>query len=137
MREVDPGALLADLNPGQREAVEAVRGPVVILAGAGTGKTRVVTRRVAYAAASGAVDPRRALVVTFTTKAAGEMVKRLGDLGVRGPTARTFHAAALDQLRYFWPRVSDLPFPGDPRDARRACSCRSSGASAPRTGSRR
>ena len=104
--------LLGDLNPAQREAVEAVSGPVVILAGAGTGKTRVLTRRVAYAAATGAIDPRRALVVTFTTKAASEMAQRLAALGVRGATARTFHAAALDQLRYFWPRVSDTGFPG-------------------------
>ncbi len=112
MRPPDPAALLADLNPAQRAAVEATTGPVAILAGAGTGKTRVITRRVAYAAATGAADPRRILVVTFTAKAAAEMASRLSALGVPGVAARTFHAAALDQLRFFWPRVTDTPFPG-------------------------
>src|SRR5947208_16300507 len=100
----EPDAILADLNPEQRQAAEAVNGPVVILAGAGTGKTRVISHRVAYAVATAAVDERQVLVVSFTTKAAGEMVARLRALGLRRAKASTLHAAALDQLRYFWPQ---------------------------------
>lgn len=97
--------LLADLDPAQREAVTITSGPVCILAGAGSGKTRVITRRVAYALATGVVRPRDVLVVTFTEKAAGEMKARLASLGHPGVTAATFHAAALRQLRHFWPQV--------------------------------
>ena len=97
--------VLADLNPEQREAAQAVIGPVVILAGAGTGKTRVISHRVAYAVATGAVDERQVLVVSFTTKAAREMESRLRALGLRQATANTLHAAALAQLRHFWPEV--------------------------------
>ncbi len=100
-------ALLDDLNEAQREAVTATTGPLAILAGAGTGKTRVISRRTAYAIATGAVPADQALVVTFTDKAAGEMVGRLGALGLRGVTARTFHAHALSQLRHFWPERHD------------------------------
>ena len=92
------------LDPAQVEAVRITRGPLVVHAGAGSGKTRVVSHRVAYAVATGAVDPRRILVVTFTDKAAGEMVGRLQALGLAGIAARTFHAAALAQLRHFWPQ---------------------------------
>ena len=99
----DPEALLAGLDPAQVEAVRITRGPLVVHAGAGSGKTRVVSHRVAYAVATGAVDPRRVLVVTFTDKAAGEMAARLATLGLPGIAARTFHAAALAQLRHFWP----------------------------------
>jgi DNA helicase-2/ATP-dependent DNA helicase PcrA len=95
--------LLDDLEPAQREAVVATTGPVVILAGAGTGKTRVISRRTAYAVETGAVAADQVLVVTFTEKAAGEMVQRLRGLGLPGITARTFHAHALSQLRHFWP----------------------------------
>lgn len=110
-QEHDPESLLADLNTEQQAAVKATSGPVCIIAGAGTGKTRVMTRRVAYAAATGAIHPGRALVVTFTEKASAEMRHRLGQLGLGGVRAATFHAAALAQLRYFWPRVqgADLP----------------------------
>ena len=108
----DPSALLDDLDPEQRAAVEAVSGPVAILAGAGSGKTRVVSRRAAYAIASGVVPADQVLVVTFTDKAAGEMVERLRGLGLRGVTARTFHAHALSQLRFFWPlRHDGAPLP--------------------------
>ena len=100
---IDPESLLAGLDPAQVEAVRITRGPLVIHAGAGSGKTRVVSHRVAYAVATGAVDPRRVLVVTFTDKAAGEMAARLVTLGLPGIAARTFHAAALAQLRHFWP----------------------------------
>ena len=100
-----PKFLTHDLNPAQREAVEVTGGPVCILAGAGTGKTRVISRRVAYAIATGAVHPGHVLVVTFTDKAAAEMRERLASLGFPGVRASTFHAAALAQLRYFWPRL--------------------------------
>jgi DNA helicase-2/ATP-dependent DNA helicase PcrA len=103
MLTTDPETLLLGLDPAQVEAVRITRGPLVIQAGAGSGKTRVLSHRVAYAVATGAVDPRRVLVVTFTDKAAGEMVGRLEALGLGGIAARTFHAAALAQLRHFWP----------------------------------
>ncbi|HET7899799.1 MAG TPA: ATP-dependent DNA helicase UvrD2 [Candidatus Nanopelagicales bacterium] len=97
--------VLEGLDPEQREVATAVSGPVVVLAGAGTGKTRAITHRIAYAALTGQHDPRRTLAVTFTSRAAGEMRHRLAELGVEGVQARTFHSAALRQLRYFWPRV--------------------------------
>ena len=106
----DGDDLLADLDPAQREAVTITSGPLCILAGAGSGKTRVISHRVAYALASGVVRPRDVLVVTFTDKAAGEMRSRLAALGQPGVTAATFHAAALRQLRHFWSRVrGDAP----------------------------
>ncbi|MCX6423058.1 MAG: ATP-dependent DNA helicase UvrD2, partial [Actinobacteria bacterium] len=89
----------------------SVHGPVVVLAGAGTGKTRAITHRMAYAVATGAHEARRSLAVTFTTRAAGEMRVRLRELGVEGAQVRTFHGAALRQLRYFWPRLSGQTFP--------------------------
>jgi len=97
--------LLEDLDPEQRAVAESVEGPVVVWAGAGTGKTRAVTYRIAHAARVGAHDPRRGLAVTFTTRAAGEMRERLLRLGVEGMQVRTFHSAALRQLRHFWPRA--------------------------------
>jgi len=100
-----PSAALAGLDPEQREAALTVRGPVCILAGAGTGKTRTITSRIAHAVATGAVPAGQLLAVTFTARAAGEMRGRLRELGVVGVQARTFHAAALRQLGYFWPRV--------------------------------
>jgi DNA helicase-2/ATP-dependent DNA helicase PcrA len=102
---VTPEDVLAALDPEQRAAAQAVRGPVCILAGAGTGKTRTVTHRAAYAVLSGAVQPSALLAVTFTARAAGEMRTRLRQLGVGGVQARTFHSAALRQLQYFYPRV--------------------------------
>ena len=107
MPRLDPERLLDDLDPEQREAVLATSGPVAILAGAGTGKTRVISRRTAYAIATDVVPPDQVLVVTFTDKAAGEMVERLRSLGLPGVTARTFHAHALSQLRHFWPSRHD------------------------------
>jgi DNA helicase-2/ATP-dependent DNA helicase PcrA len=108
---MDPEAILAGLNDEQREAAMATTGPVVILAGAGTGKTRVISHRVAYAAATKAIDPKQALVVTFTEKAATEMRHRLQALGLPQVQASTFHAAARRQLAHFWPIVhgADLP----------------------------
>ena len=100
-----PDALLAALDPEQREVATALQGPVRVLAGAGTGKTRAITHRIAYGVAAGVYDPRRVLAVTFTTRAAGEMRSRLRALGAGGVQARTFHSAALRQARYFWPKV--------------------------------
>ena len=102
-------ALLADLDDEQRDAVAAPRGPVCVLAGAGTGKTRTITRRIAHLIAAGHVAPGQVLAVTFTQRAAGEMRNRLRGLdsgnGVGSVRAGTFHAAARRQLHYFWPRV--------------------------------
>ena len=93
MPRLDPDRLLDDLDPDQREAVLATSGPVAILAGAGSGKTRVISRRTAYAVGT-------------------EVVERLRGLGVPGVTARTFHAHALSQLRFFWPLHHDgAPLP--------------------------
>jgi ATP-dependent DNA helicase UvrD/PcrA len=89
------------LNPQQRAAVEAVRGPVCILAGAGSGKTTTITHRIANQVLTGTFQPSQILAVTFTDKAAGEMRSRLERLGAHGVQARTFHSAALAQLRYF------------------------------------
>jgi DNA helicase-2/ATP-dependent DNA helicase PcrA len=100
---VNRDAIFSGLNDEQRCAVEAVRGPVCILAGAGSGKTTTITRRIAWQVESGAFRPGEILAVTFTDKAAGEMRSRLAALGVRGVAARTFHSAALAQLHYFRP----------------------------------
>lgn len=102
-------ALLEGLDPEQRAAVEAPRGPVCVLAGAGTGKTRTITHRIAYLVQRGHVAPSQVLAVTFTKRAAGEMRTRLRSLDVHGAQAVTFHAAASRQLRYFWPRVVGGP----------------------------
>ena len=101
-----PPDVLADLDPEQRQAAESLRGPVCILAGAGTGKTRAITHRTAHMVHAGVAAPSQILAVTFTTRAAGEMRARLRMLGVGGVQARTFHSAALRQLQYFWPRIS-------------------------------
>jgi DNA helicase-2/ATP-dependent DNA helicase PcrA len=107
-----PDRLLEDLNPSQREAVTTTSGPLAIIAGAGSGKTRVISRRAASAIETGAVPADQILLVTFTDKAAGEMVARMASLGHRGVMARTFHAAALAQLRHFWPSRHDgAPLP--------------------------
>jgi DNA helicase II / ATP-dependent DNA helicase PcrA len=105
-----PETILAALDPEQRAVALAPRGPVCVLAGAGTGKTRAIAHRIAYLAASGQLSPSRALAVTFTTRAAGELRGRLRQLGAAVPgagldqvQARTFHAAALRQLTHFWP----------------------------------
>ena len=105
MTEVAADALLSGLDPEQREVALATRGAVCVLAGAGTGKTRAITHRIAYAAAIGVVNPAHVLALTFTVRAAGEMRGRLRQLGAAQVRASTFHAAALRQLNYFWPRV--------------------------------
>jgi DNA helicase-2/ATP-dependent DNA helicase PcrA len=97
--------IIAALDDDQREVALATRGPVCVIAGAGTGKTRAITHRIAYAAAIGTMDPSKVLALTFTARAAGEMRTRLRSLGVPTVAARTVHSAALKQLIYFWPTV--------------------------------
>ena len=90
-----PQELLDALDPDQREVAEHLEGPMCVLAGAGTGKTRAITYRIAHGVVTGAYEPTQVLAVTFTARAAGEMRSRLRDLGVGGAQARTFHSAAL------------------------------------------
>ena len=103
----DTERILEGLNDEQRVAVTTASGPVAIIAGAGSGKTRVVSHRTAYAVATGVVPEGQVLLVTFTEKAAGEMASRVRSLGLGRVMARTFHSAALAQLRYFWPSRHD------------------------------
>ncbi|WP_207782158.1 ATP-dependent DNA helicase UvrD2 [Phytoactinopolyspora limicola] len=103
--------VLSALDPEQREVASALSGPVCVIAGAGTGKTRAITHRIAHGVLTGTFDPRRVLAVTFTTRAAGEMRGRLRSLGVEGVQARTFHSAALRQARYFWPQITRAELP--------------------------
>ena len=107
----DAESLLDGLDPEQRAVATALRGPVRVLAGAGTGKTRALTHRIAYGVATGIYVPSAVLAVTFTTRAAGEMRSRLRVLDTPSVQVRTFHAAALRQARYFWPQVfgGELP----------------------------
>jgi DNA helicase-2/ATP-dependent DNA helicase PcrA len=100
-----PEGLLAGLDEQQRQAAEALLGPVVLLAGAGTGKTRAITHRIAYGVATGVYSPSRVMALTFTARSAGELRSRLRALGAGGVSARTFHASALSQLGFFWPQV--------------------------------
>jgi DNA helicase-2/ATP-dependent DNA helicase PcrA len=100
-----PEDLLAGLDDQQRIAAESLLGPVCLLAGAGTGKTRAITHRVAYGVATGVYSPGRVMALTFTSRAAAELRTRLRALGAQGVAARTFHASALSQLNYFWPQV--------------------------------
>lgn len=101
-----PEELLAGLDEQQRSAARTLLGPVCILAGAGTGKTRTITHRIAYGVATGAYSPNRVMALTFTSRAAAELRARLRGLGAGGVSARTFHAAALSQFGYFWPQVA-------------------------------
>ena len=103
--------VLAALDPEQLEVATALDGPVCVLAGAGTGKTRAITARIAHGVRTGAYEPSSVLAVTFTTRAAGEMRGRLRELGVEGVQARTFHSAALRQARFFWPQVIGAELP--------------------------
>ncbi|NUR71513.1 MAG: ATP-dependent DNA helicase UvrD2 [Hamadaea sp.] len=96
---------LRGLDPEQLAAVTAPAGPVCILAGAGTGKTRAITHRIAHRVVEEQVQARHVLAVTFTARAAAQLRERLAALGATGVSARTFHAAALRQLRYFAPRL--------------------------------
>jgi len=107
----DPDRLLEGLDPEQREVAVHIDGPMRVLAGAGTGKTRAITHRIGYAVASGVLVPTEVLAVTFTTRAAGELRSRLARLGAVGVQARTFHSAALRQARYFWPKAYGTELP--------------------------
>lgn len=108
---VTEGDLLAGLDDEQRAVATMLEGPIVVIAGAGTGKTRAVTHRIAHGVHTGVYEPSRVLAVTFTTRAAAEMRARLARLGVSGVAPRTFHSAALRQVRYLWPRLFGRPFP--------------------------
>ena len=103
------GRVLAGLDEDQQRAVPVDPGPVRIVAGAGTGKTRTLTHRIAYHHHLGTAPATSVLAVTHSTKAAGELRDRLAVLGARGVLARTFHSAAYWQLRHFW---SDTGLPG-------------------------
>ncbi|WP_404311433.1 ATP-dependent helicase [Agrococcus terreus] len=111
MTAPDADAILAGLDEQQRQAATTLGGPVAILAGAGTGKTRAITHRIAYAVATGEHAEHASLALTFTSRAAGEMRTRLARLGAGGVQARTFHAAALAQLSHFWPRITGSGMP--------------------------
>lgn len=104
--------ILAGLDEEQRTVATTLNGPLCVLAGAGTGKTRAITHRIAYGVHTGVYNPNRLLAVTFTARAAAEMRTRLRDLGVGTVQARTFHAAALRQLQYFWPHAVGGQLPG-------------------------
>lgn len=103
--------ILDALDPEQREIAETLRGPLAVLAGAGTGKTRAITHRIAHGVRSGVYAADRVLAVTFTRKAAGELQGRLRRLGADGVRAQTFHGAALAQLGHFWPQIVGGPAP--------------------------
>ncbi len=105
MTAAEAESLLEGLDEQQRLAAETLLGPVCLLAGAGTGKTRAITHRIAYGVATGVYPPNRVMALTFTARAAGELRTRLRDLGAAGVAARTFHASALSQLNFFWPQV--------------------------------
>lgn len=124
--------LLAALDPEQRQVAETLRGPVRVLAGAGTGKTRAITHRIAHGVHTGVYAPAEVLAVTFTTRAAGELRQRLRSLGAPGVQARTFHSAALRQLRYFWPHVhgTELPVLTESKLGMLAAACRRTGVQA-------
>lgn len=108
---MSPEDLLENLDPEQREAAASLVGPVCILAGAGTGKTRTITHRIAYGIAKGYYAANRVMALTYTNRAAGELRARLRGLGIPGVSVKTFHAAALSQLEYFWPQYAGVPAP--------------------------
>jgi DNA helicase-2/ATP-dependent DNA helicase PcrA len=103
--------LLDNLDEEQRLAAESLVGPTCILAGAGTGKTRTITHRIAYGIAKGYYAANRVLALTYTNRAAGELRSRLRALGAAGVQVKTFHAAALSQLEFFWPQFAGVPAP--------------------------
>lgn len=111
MASSDAEQLLAALDENQQKAAKQLVGPTCILAGAGTGKTRTITHRIAYGIATGHFAANRVLALTYTNRAAGELRARLRQLGVPSVSVRTFHAAALAQLEYFWPQFVGVPAP--------------------------
>ena len=104
-RMISGDQLLAGLDTDQRIAAQTLLGPVCLLAGAGTGKTRAITHRIAYGVVTGVYPPARVMALTFTARAAGELRGRLRMLGAGAVTVRTFHASALSQLNFFWPQA--------------------------------
>jgi len=104
-------ALIEALDSNQRKVALSLLGPVRVLAGAGSGKTRALTHRIAYGVETGVYAPEKVLALSFTTKAAGEMRARLSALGVNDVACRTFHSAAMKQLMFFWPDVIGGNFP--------------------------
>jgi DNA helicase-2/ATP-dependent DNA helicase PcrA len=109
--QLDPDLILDSLDPEQQEAARSLVGPTCILAGAGTGKTRTVTHRIAYGITKGYYSANRVLALTYTNRAAGELRARLRQLGIGAVSVKTFHAAALAQLEYFWPQFAGVPAP--------------------------
>ena len=108
---MNPEGILENLDPEQRQAAESLIGPTCILAGAGTGKTRTVTHRIAYGIAKGEFSANRVLALTYTNRAAGELRARARQLGIGAVSVKTFHAAALSQLEFFWPQFAGVPAP--------------------------
>ncbi len=131
----EPDDLLTGLDAEQREVATSTAGVVRVLAGAGTGKTRAITHRIAYAVATDVVGAGEVLAVTFTTRAAGELRLRLAGLGIDGVQARTFHSAALRQARFFWPQVygTELPPLVESKLSMVSEAARRAGATASRT----
>ena len=111
MPNANAESILDGLDAKQQVAAQSLVGPTCILAGAGTGKTRTVTHRIAYGIATGHFAAHRVLALTYTNRAAGELRSRLRSLGVGAVSVRTFHAAALAQLEYFWPQLVGVPAP--------------------------
>lgn len=103
--------ILGQLDERQREAAQSLIGPTCIIAGAGTGKTRTISHRIANGIVSGVFSANRVLALTYTNRAAGELRARLRQLGAGAVSVRTFHAAALAQLEYFWPQLAGVPAP--------------------------
>lgn len=103
--------LLQSLDEDQRAVAQQLRGPVCVIAGPGSGKTRVISHRIAYGVSTGVYDPAKVLAVTYTNKAAAELRTRMRQLGVPAVSVRTFHAAALSQLQFFWPQLTGAQAP--------------------------
>lgn len=106
-----PSEILADLDDAQQAAATKLVGPVAIIAGAGSGKTRTISHRIAYGIATGAYNEARVLALTYTNRAAAELRSRLRQLGAPGVQVRTFHSAALAQLQFFWPQLTQTIAP--------------------------
>lgn len=109
--EQSPVDLLAELDDEQRVAAEALLGPVCIIAGAGSGKTRTISHRIAHGIETGVYAANRVLALTYTNRAASELRSRMQDLGVPQVQVRTFHSAALSQLQFFWPQLTETLAP--------------------------
>jgi len=102
---------LRELDDDQRVAAEALLGPVCIIAGAGSGKTRTISHRIAHGIDTGVYTANRVLALTYTNRAASELRSRMRDLGAPSVQVRTFHSAALSQLQFFWPQLTETLAP--------------------------